>query len=61
MNAKTSLFVTCVEAIIYLLLYDLHKCTFNINMKLISLIFIYDESILKIFAGNVKMIQGNLK
>ena len=28
MNAKISLFVICVEAIIYLLLYNLHDCTF---------------------------------
>ena len=29
MNAKISVFVICVEAIIYLLLYNLHDCTFN--------------------------------
>ena len=29
MNAKTSVFVMCVEAIIYLLLYNLHDCTFK--------------------------------
>ena len=29
MNAKTSLFVICIEAIIYLLLYNLYDCTFN--------------------------------
>ena len=29
MNAEISLFVICVEAIIYLLLYDLHDCTFK--------------------------------
>ena len=28
-NAKISVFVICVEAIIYLSLYDLHDCTFN--------------------------------
>ena len=28
-NAKISLFVICVEAIIYLLLYNLHDCTFS--------------------------------
>ena len=27
MNAKISLFVICVEAIIYLLLYNFHDCT----------------------------------
>ena len=29
MNEKTLLFVICVEAIIYLLLYSLHDCTFK--------------------------------
>ena len=29
MNAKISVFVICVEAITYLLLYNLHDCTFN--------------------------------
>ena len=29
MNAKISVFVICIKAIIYLLLYDLHGCTFN--------------------------------
>ena len=30
MSAKMSLFVTCVEAIIYLVLYHLHVCTFKV-------------------------------
>ena len=29
MNAKTSVFVICVEAIVFLLLYNLHDSTFN--------------------------------
>ena len=29
MNAKISMFVVCVEAIIYFLLYNLHDCTFK--------------------------------
>ena len=29
MNEKMSVFVVCVEAIIYLLLYSLHDCTFD--------------------------------
>ena len=29
MNVKILVFVTCVEAIIYLLLWNLHDCTFN--------------------------------
>ena len=30
-NAKISVFVICVETIIYLLLYKLHDCTFNVG------------------------------
>ena len=42
MNARISVFVTCVEAIIYLLQYDFHGCTFNV-----SVIKIYDFYILE--------------
>ena len=31
MNAKISVLLICVEAIVYLLLYNLRDCTFNIN------------------------------
>ena len=31
MNANFSVFVICFEAIIYLLLYNLHDCTFKIK------------------------------
>ena len=31
-NAKTSVFVICVEAIIYLLLFHLHDCTFKVGL-----------------------------
>ena len=30
MNAKISVFVICFEAIVYVLLYNLHDCTFKI-------------------------------
>ena len=33
-NAKTSMFVICVEVIIYLLLYNLYDCTFQISIDL---------------------------
>ena len=33
MNAKMSVFVICVEAIIYMLLYSLHDCTFKDLIK----------------------------
>ena len=43
MYAKISVFVICAEAIIYLLLYNLHECTFksvcNINPLVINDIF----------------------
>ena len=32
MNAKISVFIICVEVIIYLLLYNLHGCTFNMGI-----------------------------
>ena len=35
-NAKISVPAICVEALIYLLLYDLHDCSFNIVRKLRS-------------------------
>ena len=31
MSAKIPVFVICVEAIIYLLLYNIYDCTFNIE------------------------------
>ena len=31
MNAQISMLVVCVEKIIYLLLYNLHDCTFKIS------------------------------
>ena len=33
MNVKTSVFVICVEAIIYFLLYKLHDCTFKLHQS----------------------------
>ena len=33
MNTKLSVFVICVEAIIYLLLYNLHGCTFKEQLQ----------------------------
>ena len=34
MNARISVFVICVETIIYLILYNLHDCTFNLASKI---------------------------
>ena len=42
MNAKISEFLIYVERIIYLLLYSLHDCTFNIMMKLIDTKFTFE-------------------
>ena len=40
MNAKISMFVNCVEAMVYVLLYNLHDCTFKeqfrVNFKSID-------------------------
>ena len=36
MSARISVFVICVEAIIYLLLYNLHDCTFNDSVRQIN-------------------------
>ena len=33
MNAKISVFVICVEANNYLLLYNLHDCTFKLKYR----------------------------
>ena len=39
MNAKISLFVICVEAIIYLLLYNLHGCAIKyVSAKILFLL-----------------------
>ena len=34
MNVKISVLVICVKVIIYLLLHNLHDCTFNVFMEL---------------------------
>ena len=36
MNAKISGLVICVVAIIYLLLYNLHDCTFNASFQIVQ-------------------------
>ena len=40
MNAKNSVFVIFIEAIIYLSLYNLHDCTFNGKLHFLSSIWI---------------------
>ena len=47
MNANISGFVICTEAIIYVLLYNLHDCTFKITQVFISIIL--HKNTLKIF------------
>ena len=39
-NAKISVFVVCVEAIVYLLLYKLHGCTFNVYIYFTGIFFV---------------------
>ena len=43
MNAKISVFVICVEAIIYLLLYHLHDCTFKNFAKFLRMPFFIEH------------------
>ena len=38
MNAKISIFVTCVEVIKYFLLCNLHDCTFNIYIRFFKIL-----------------------
>ena len=38
MNAKIFVFVTCVEVIKYLLLCNLHDCTFNIYIRFFKIL-----------------------
>ena len=49
MNAKISVFVICVEAIIYLLLYNLHNCTFKLFKANISFNISFTKSIKPLF------------
>ena len=36
MDTKILVFAFCFEAIIYLLLYNLHDCTFNVEVKILQ-------------------------
>ena len=38
MSVEIQVFVICVEAVIYFLLYNLHDCTFNIFFLIVSYI-----------------------
>ena len=42
MNVTISVFVVCVEAMIYLLLHNLHDCTFKGELHLSLKIFMFD-------------------
>ena len=42
MNAKISMFVICVEAVIYLLLYNLHDSNFNF-LNFMAMLYIHCE------------------
>ena len=41
MNAQISVFVICVEVIVYSLLYNLHHCTFKVRKKALAMWNIY--------------------
>ena len=55
MNAKISVFVICVEAIIYLLLYNLYGCTFKLYQRAY---FIY--KLLRLVLSLFLYFHGNL-
>ena len=50
MNAKISVFVICVESIIYLLSYNLHDCTFKRKWQKQPPEVFYKKAVLKNFA-----------
>ena len=47
MNVKVSVFVICDEAIVYLLLYNLHDCTFKNFISLFSKVASLKATLLK--------------
>ena len=53
MNAKISVFVICVEAIVYMLLYNLHDCNFKFEKS-----FVYISLVL--FARRNISISNNI-
>ena len=56
MNAKISVFVNCVKAIIYLLLYGLHDCTFkNLTIKPFDLLNTIPLASTKTLVNNLLM------
>ena len=50
MNAKISVFVICIKAIIYLLLYDVLDCIFKVNESQYITLFLVNGSITKLFS-----------
>ena len=51
MNAKTSVFVICAEAIVYLLLYNLTDCTFKYD-AIYPYMTLAIMSVMKLVAGS---------
>ena len=56
MNAKTSVFVICIEAIIHLLLYNWHDCTFKV-VSLISVTKSYNNQQKKLTTSSISRIN----
>ena len=54
MNVKFSVFVICVKDIIYLLLHNLHDCTFNLLLSIMHQVYDSQSSALKVFSINYK-------
>ena len=61
MNAKISVLVICVEAIIYLSLYNFNDCTFNLprlEIPCTKIIFTCSKSIIQALEKGMKYIQS---
>ena len=50
-NAKISVFVICVKAIMYFLLYNLHDCTFNDLMIKVRKFSLFRDDAFRTFLG----------
>ena len=50
-NAKISVFVICVKAIMYFLLYNLHDCTFNDLMIKVRKFSLFRDDTFRTFLG----------
>ena len=55
MNGEISVFCICVEAIMYLLLYNLHDCTFKEKFPVGSPFLVKEDSLIRLFHGSTEV------